>query len=208
EYDHEDLPINPTQVFSVHNWALKPNQPKGPPFTDHMKVICNIDVPVDFQAPKTSSQTEKVSQGKKPGAKNGLRRKQSSKHTSESKTEASKSKTRQSNKRTQSSSAKDKIPSHHSALTPVVAEMHKAAQQAAGGLTSLGTTSEEGAYPQISSGCEDSTAEADPEIFAPNDSIPSQQGIDEGTQYYLRDHIFAGTNLSVLVDRTKSARDG
>ncbi|GKD17704.1 hypothetical protein Tco_1206862 [Tanacetum coccineum] len=25
EYDNEELTINPTQVFSVHNWALKPN---------------------------------------------------------------------------------------------------------------------------------------------------------------------------------------
>ncbi|GJU48509.1 hypothetical protein Tco_1218064 [Tanacetum coccineum] len=44
EYDNEELTINPTQVFSVHNWALKPNQTEGPPFTDHMKAICNLDV--------------------------------------------------------------------------------------------------------------------------------------------------------------------
>ncbi|GJV95813.1 retrovirus-related pol polyprotein from transposon TNT 1-94 [Tanacetum coccineum] len=60
------------KVFSVLNWALKPNQHKGPPFTDHTKAICNIDMPVDSQAPTTSSQTEKVPQGKKPGAKSGL----------------------------------------------------------------------------------------------------------------------------------------
>ncbi|GKB05896.1 hypothetical protein Tco_0834091 [Tanacetum coccineum] len=59
EYDHKDLTINPTQVFSVHNWALKPNQPEGPPFTDHMKAICNADVPVESQALKTSSKAEK-----------------------------------------------------------------------------------------------------------------------------------------------------
>ncbi|GKD85024.1 hypothetical protein Tco_1356178 [Tanacetum coccineum] len=53
-YDNEELTINPTQVFSVHNWALKPNQHEGPPFTDHMKAICNMDVLVDSQAPKTS----------------------------------------------------------------------------------------------------------------------------------------------------------
>ncbi|GJU87113.1 hypothetical protein Tco_1294659 [Tanacetum coccineum] len=45
EYDHEDLTINLTQVFSVHNWALKLNQPEEPPFTDHMKAICNANVP-------------------------------------------------------------------------------------------------------------------------------------------------------------------
>ncbi|GJV18093.1 hypothetical protein Tco_1363416 [Tanacetum coccineum] len=142
EYDHEDLTINPTQVFIVHNWALKPNQPEGPLFLDHMKDICNIDVPMDSQAPKTSSQTEKVPQGKKPGAKN---------------------------KETQSSLAKEKISSHPSAPTPVVAEMHKETQQTAAGPTSLGATSEKGAHPQLNS---DSTVEADPRKYAPNDSIP------------------------------------
>ncbi|GJV08289.1 hypothetical protein Tco_1345945 [Tanacetum coccineum] len=141
EYDHEDLTMNLTQVFSVHNWALKPNQPEGPPFTDHMKAICNANVPMESQAPKTSSKTEKkVPQGKMHGARSGLKRKQSSKKTSESKTEASKSKTSQSDKETQSSLAKDKSPSHPSASTPVVAEMHKEAQQTAGGPTSLGAT--------------------------------------------------------------------
>ncbi|GJW68139.1 hypothetical protein Tco_0122563 [Tanacetum coccineum] len=132
-YDHEDLTINPTQVFSAYNWALKANQHEGPPFTDHMKAICNIDVP----------------------------------------TEASKSKTGQSDKETQSSLAKDKSPSHPSPSTPVVGEMHKEAQKAGGGPTSLGTTSEEGAYPQLSNGCdalENSTVEAEPRISAPNTS--------------------------------------
>ncbi|GKB08270.1 hypothetical protein Tco_0836554 [Tanacetum coccineum] len=102
-----------------------------------MKAIYNIDVPVESQAPKTSLQTEKkVPQGKKPGDKSGLKRKQSSKHTSESKTEASKSKTGQSDKETQSSLAKDKNLTHPSSFTPMVAEMHKEAQQAAGGPTS------------------------------------------------------------------------
>nr|GFA60083.1 hypothetical protein [Tanacetum cinerariifolium] len=62
----------------------------------------------------------------------------------------------------------DKSPSHLSPPTLVVGEMHKEAQQAASGLTSLGATSEEGAYAQLSS----------------------------------------GSNLSVLVDKTKSAGDG
>ncbi|GKB55059.1 hypothetical protein Tco_0905812 [Tanacetum coccineum] len=87
-------------------------------------------------------------------------------------------------KETQSSSAKDKRPSHPSASTHVVVEMHKEAQQAAGGPTSLGVTSEEGAHPQLSS------------------------GMDEGTQNYSLDHIFAGTNTSVLVDKTKFAENG
>ncbi|GKF19815.1 hypothetical protein Tco_0068453, partial [Tanacetum coccineum] len=53
-----------------------------------MKAICNLDVPVDSKALKYSSPTEEVPQGKKPGARSGLRRKQSSKHTSESTTES------------------------------------------------------------------------------------------------------------------------
>ncbi|GJR76781.1 hypothetical protein Tco_0089146 [Tanacetum coccineum] len=80
------------QIFSVHNWALKPNQTERLPFTNHMKAICNLDVPVDPKAPKPFSQTKEVPQGKKLGAKSGLRRKQSSKHTSAAQTEASKSK--------------------------------------------------------------------------------------------------------------------
>ncbi|GKA81402.1 hypothetical protein Tco_0788094 [Tanacetum coccineum] len=70
EYDNDELTINPTQVFSVYNWTLKPNQPEESPFTTHMKAICKLDVPVVSKAPKPSSQTKDVSQGKKPGAKN------------------------------------------------------------------------------------------------------------------------------------------
>ncbi|GJU51451.1 retrovirus-related pol polyprotein from transposon TNT 1-94 [Tanacetum coccineum] len=168
KYDNEELTIKPTQVFSVHNWILKPNQHEEPPFTDHIKAICNLDVLMDSKAPKYSSPTEEVPQGKKPGARSGLRRKQSLKHIFESTTEASKSQSGHSNKETKSSSAMDTSPSHPSPPTPVVGEIHKEAQQAAGGLTSLGTTSEEGAHPQLSS----------------------------------------GSNPSVLVDKTKSARDG
>ncbi|GJT53100.1 hypothetical protein Tco_0988154 [Tanacetum coccineum] len=210
EYDQENLTINSTQVFSVHNWALKANQPKGPSFADHMKDICNIDVLVESQAPKTSSKAEmKVPQGKKPGARSGLGRKQSSKHTSESKTKASKSKTGQSDKETQYSSAKEKIPSHHLPSKPVVDEMHKEAQQAAGGPTSLRAISEKGAHPQLSSGMS---------AFILIEPIYSasfiftlslhQDGMDEGTKNYAIDHIFVRTNPSVLIDKIKSARDG
>ncbi|GJS83255.1 hypothetical protein Tco_0749796 [Tanacetum coccineum] len=112
----------------------------------------HLNVPVDRKAPKHSSQIEEVPQGKNPGAKSGLRRKQSSKHTSESKTEAFKSKTGQSEKEMKSNSAKDKRPSHPSPPTPVVGEMRKEAQQVVGGPTSLGATSKEGAHPQLGSG--------------------------------------------------------
>ncbi|GJV17921.1 hypothetical protein Tco_1363244 [Tanacetum coccineum] len=121
EYENEELTINPTQVFSVYNLTLRPNQPKEPPFTTHMKAICNLDVPVDSNALKPSSQTKK-----------------------------------------------DKSPSHSSPPTLVVGEMHKETQQATGDPTSLGATSKERAHPQLSS----------------------------------------GSNPSVLVDKTKSARDG
>nr|GEW96674.1 hypothetical protein [Tanacetum cinerariifolium] len=72
---------------------------------------------------------------------------------------------------TKSSSAEDKSVSHPLPPTSVVSKMHKEAQQAASGPTSLWATSEEGAHPQLSS-----------------DSI--------------------GSNLSVLIDKIKSAEDG
>nr|GEY54844.1 hypothetical protein [Tanacetum cinerariifolium] len=57
---------------SVHNGTLKPNQPEELPFSTHMKAICKLDVPMVSKAPKPSSQTEEVPQGKKPGAKSRL----------------------------------------------------------------------------------------------------------------------------------------
>nr|GEV73729.1 uncharacterized mitochondrial protein AtMg00810-like [Tanacetum cinerariifolium] len=59
EYENEELTINPTQVFSVYNLTLKPNQPEEPPFIEHIKVICNLVVPMDSKALKASLQTEK-----------------------------------------------------------------------------------------------------------------------------------------------------
>nr|GEV57257.1 zinc finger, CCHC-type [Tanacetum cinerariifolium] len=109
------------------------------------------DVPVDSKAPKYSFPAEAVPQGKKPGARSGLKRKQYSKHTSESTTEASKTQSDRSKKETKSSSAMDTIPSHPSHLTPVVGEMHKEAQQAASGPTSLANTSKDGTHPQFNS---------------------------------------------------------
>ncbi|GJS19364.1 hypothetical protein Tco_0447996 [Tanacetum coccineum] len=51
KYENEELTIHPTQVFSVLNWALKPNQSEGPPFTAHMLAICKLDVPLENKAP-------------------------------------------------------------------------------------------------------------------------------------------------------------
>ncbi|GKC21455.1 hypothetical protein Tco_1023605 [Tanacetum coccineum] len=53
----------------------------------------------------------------------------------------------------------------------------------------------------------DLTAEVDLGKSAPNDSVYKQQDMDKGTQNYSLDHMFIGTNPSVLVDKTKSARD-
>ncbi|GJY43012.1 retrovirus-related pol polyprotein from transposon TNT 1-94 [Tanacetum coccineum] len=117
-----------------------------------MKAICNLDVPMDSKAPKYFSPTEEVPQGKKLGARSRLRRKQFSKHTSESTTKASKSQSGHLKKESKSNLATDIRLSHPSPPTPVVGEMHKEAQQAVGGPTSLGDTSEDGAHPQLSSG--------------------------------------------------------
>ncbi|GKE39239.1 hypothetical protein Tco_1462644, partial [Tanacetum coccineum] len=178
-----------------------------------MLAICNAEKPVAFKAPRTSSQTEKkVSQGTKPGAKDGHKKQlTSSKQPPMSSSEATKggsskaptgSKTGPSRKRKESSSAKDSNPSQPSVSTSVDTGMHKEDQQAASGPTSLGVTSEEGAHPQLSS------AEADPGTSAPNDFLPPQQGKDEGTKNYLLDHIFTGTDPNVLADKTKYVSDG
>ncbi|GJT57289.1 retrovirus-related pol polyprotein from transposon TNT 1-94 [Tanacetum coccineum] len=159
---NDNVTLNPTQVFSVHNWALKKNQREGPPFTDHMLAICNADVPVEHKAPNTSSYTRKKdSKGKKLGAKSGHRKQlTSSKHHPFPKIEATKcgsskaptgSKTGHVVKETQSSSALDTNPSQPPASTPVVAGLHKEDQQATGGPTSLGVTSKGGAKPQLNS---------------------------------------------------------
>nr|GEV68918.1 hypothetical protein [Tanacetum cinerariifolium] len=148
EYENKELTINPTQVFSVHNLTLKPNQPEEPPFINHVKAIYNLVVHVDSKASKYLSPTEEVPQGKKPGARSRLKRKQSLKHTSESTIKASKSQSSHLKKETKSSSAMDASLSHHSPPTPVVGEMHTEAQQAAGGPTSLGDTSKDGAHSQ------------------------------------------------------------
>ncbi|GJX32889.1 retrovirus-related pol polyprotein from transposon TNT 1-94 [Tanacetum coccineum] len=164
EYDNEELTRNPTQVFSVYNCALKPNQTEGPPFTDHMKAICNLDLPVDSKAPKPSSQTKEVPQGKKPRAKSGLRRKIF----------------QNTHLRPRLRHLNLKLANQKKKLNP----------QASSGLTSLGATSVEGAHPQLSSGHDalaNSTAEADPGLSAPNDSIPSQQDESEEEKEVAKD---------------------
>nr|GEV01052.1 zinc finger, CCHC-type [Tanacetum cinerariifolium] len=69
EYGDGEVTLYPTQVFSINNWALKPNQLEEHPFTTHMLAICFADKPVVFKAPNPSSNVERVPQGTKPGAK-------------------------------------------------------------------------------------------------------------------------------------------
>ncbi|GJV97369.1 hypothetical protein Tco_1548946 [Tanacetum coccineum] len=186
-----------------------------------MLAICDAHKPVVFKAPKTLSKDESVSQGTKPGAQTGHKKPlTSSKQPSMSSKEATKggsfkapngSKTGHSKKRKESSSAMDSNPSQPPVFTLVDTGMHKEDQQATGGPTSLRVTSEERSNPQLNSGCDalaDSTAEADPGLSAPNDSIPQQQGMDEGTKNTSYDHIFAGTDPHVLAYQTKSISEG
>nr|GEV30636.1 hypothetical protein [Tanacetum cinerariifolium] len=114
-------------------------------------------------------------------------------------------------KKKDSSSAMDSNPSQTSASTLVVAKIHKEDQQATRDPKSLGVISEESANPQLSSGYDassDSTVEADPRLSAPNDSIPQQQGIDEGTENTSFDHISISTDPHVLAEQTKSVSEG
>ncbi|GJU55785.1 hypothetical protein Tco_1229499 [Tanacetum coccineum] len=181
EYGDGDVTLYPTQVFNVNNWALKPNQHEEPPFTDHMLALCSVDKPVVFKASKLSSNVERVSQGIKPKAQ--LRHKKhltSSKQSFVSSKEETKggsskapisSKTGHSKKRKKSSSTMNSNPSQPPVSTPVDTGMHKEDQQATGGPTSLGVTSEARSNPQLSSGNDASavsTAEADPEKSAPS----------------------------------------
>ncbi|GKE04944.1 hypothetical protein Tco_1396962 [Tanacetum coccineum] len=89
--------------------------------------------------------------------------------------------------------------------------MHKEVQQATSSPTSLGVTASTIVISESALGHEalvDFTVEADLGKSAPNDSLSQQQGIDKGTKIYSFDHIITGTNPNVLVDKTKSSRDG
>ncbi|GJW34373.1 hypothetical protein Tco_0054405 [Tanacetum coccineum] len=162
--DYRDgvLTLHPTQVFSVNNWALKPNQHEEPPFTDHMLAICAADTPAVFKALKTSYKAESASQGTNPGAKPRHKKlSTSSKQPFVSSKEATKCgsskeptsfKTGHSKKRKESSSVMDSNPSQPLVSTPVDTGMHKEDHQETSGPTSLRVTSEARANPQLSSG--------------------------------------------------------
>ncbi|GKB77187.1 hypothetical protein Tco_0944082 [Tanacetum coccineum] len=183
-----------------------------------MLAICNAYEPMAFKAPKTSSKTKKNDpKGKKPIAKSGHRKQlpvsknhplskiEVTKSMSLSK-EATASQDGHSKKRKKSGTAKDTNPSQPQSSTPVVAGMHKEVQQATSGPASLGVTGEEGADPQLSN--MKSASHSEP-IFSAStiDLLSEQQGNDEGSQNYSFDHIIAGTNPNILVDKTQSAGD-
>ncbi|GJW98970.1 hypothetical protein Tco_0180778 [Tanacetum coccineum] len=163
---------------------------------------------VVFKAPKPSLNAERVPQGTKPRAQPRHK-----KHSTYSK--------------------QPSVSSHEA--TKVVAEMHKDDQQATGGPTSLGVTSEERADPQLSYGMSAfnlndpifstsfiihseytlgnnalavSTAEADPRKSAPSDFVPQQQGMNEGTKNTSYDHLSSGTDPHVLPDKTQYVSEG
>ncbi|GJR13407.1 hypothetical protein Tco_0796059 [Tanacetum coccineum] len=123
EYDNKELTINPTQMFM---WT--PKLQNLPHKLRRFPKAKSLELKVDLE-------------------ENNLQNIHLSPRLRQIK-----SKTGQSEKETQSSSAKDKSPSHPLPPTLVVGEMHKEAQQASGGPTSLGATNEEGVHPQISSG--------------------------------------------------------
>ncbi|GJX54724.1 hypothetical protein Tco_0283093 [Tanacetum coccineum] len=168
---------------SVNNYILKPNQPEGPPFTNHMMIICNAEKLMAFKAPKSSSNVERVPQGSKPGAKPRHK-----KH----------------------STSKQPLVSSND-VTKVVVEMHKEDLQATGGPTSLGVTSEVRANPQLSSGM--SAFNLNEPIYSTsfiihsgsaskNDaSAISIAGVDPGISA-------PSTDPHVLAGKTKSVSDG
>nr|GEU55144.1 hypothetical protein [Tanacetum cinerariifolium] len=167
------IKLNKKQMERV---VLKPNQPEGPPFTAQMMAIHNVEKLVTFKAPKPSSNAKRVPQGIKPRAQPRYKKQStSSKKSSVSSKEATKG-------------GSSKAPTED--------------QQATGGLTSLGVTSEERADTQLSSGTSvfnlnkpvnsasfiiqsefasgydalaDSISEVDPRLSSPNYSIPQQQ---------------------------------
>ncbi|GJS38060.1 hypothetical protein Tco_0536442 [Tanacetum coccineum] len=161
EYANESLTINPTQVFSSNNWALKPNQPEEPLFTEHMLAVCKTVVPNVPKAPKPSFDAERIPQGINLELNLDTRSIQLIQHNPLSNSEASKggsskrptgSKTGHLKRKKESISAMESNQSQPSASNPVIAEMHKEDQQATGDLNSLGVTSKEGDHPQLSSG--------------------------------------------------------
>nr|GEU63748.1 hypothetical protein [Tanacetum cinerariifolium] len=189
EYENEELTINPTQVFNVHNLTLNLNQPKEPPFTDHMKAIYNLVVPVDSKASKLSHKLRRFSKAKSLELQLDSEAKDlQNTHLSPKRRHPN---PKLANPTFKPSPVRPRIKAQAILHLPRLCFFHLHSESAS-------------RHDVLA----DSTAEADPEPSASNDFIPSQQGMDEGTKNTLYDYIFAGSNPNVLVDKTKSARDG
>ncbi|GKE33103.1 hypothetical protein Tco_1452425, partial [Tanacetum coccineum] len=194
----------------------------------------NAEKLMAFKAPKSSSNVERVPQGSKPGAKPRHKKHSTSKQPLVSISEVTKGGSSKAptsfkighlKRKKESSSAMDSNPSQTSASTLVVVEMHKEDQQATGGLTSLGVTSEARANPQLSSGMSAfnlndliystsfiihsesvlgnnalavSTAEADPRISAPSDFIPQQQGMNEPKTIHMITYLHTSEEIKFV----------
>ncbi|GKE11860.1 hypothetical protein Tco_1415411 [Tanacetum coccineum] len=186
-----------------------------------MLAICVVDTPVVFKAPKTSSKAESVSQDTNPRAKPGHKKLlTSSKQPFMSSKEATKggsskaptsSKTDHSKKRKEFSSTMDSNPSQPPVSTPVDTGMHKEDQQATGGPTSLGVTSEAIANPQLSSGM--SIFNLNEPIYSASFIIHSESasGNDASAASTTEDdpEKFApSTDPHVLADQIKSISEG
>ncbi|GJS05873.1 hypothetical protein Tco_0362669 [Tanacetum coccineum] len=189
-YRNDKVTLNLTQDFSAHNWALKKNQPEGSPFTKHILGICIADVLVAFKAPKPSSKAEKeVTQGIKPRAKSRRRKSQIpfTYNHPQSKIETTKGVTNEEG-------------AHRQLSSGMLAFIHNKPIYSVSTIIHFESASRHDASADL-------TAEVDLGKSAPNDSVYKQQDMDKGTQNYSLDHMFIGTNPSVLVDKTKSARD-
>ncbi|GJS08037.1 hypothetical protein Tco_0364833 [Tanacetum coccineum] len=101
----------------------------------------------------------------------------------------------------------DTSPSHPSPPTLVVGKMHKEEQQAAGGPTSLGDTSEDGAHPQLSSGHDasaDSTAED--KTKSGGDGLKTAHTDSGASKKLEADEISKKVKLEDLADIVKDTR--
>ncbi|GJS53475.1 hypothetical protein Tco_0626837 [Tanacetum coccineum] len=158
-YGDGDVTLYPTQVFSVNNWAMKPNQPEEPPFTDHMLAICSAAKPVVFKAPKPSLNTERIPQGTKPEAQPGHKKHStSSKQPSVFSREATKGVMSKARANPQLSSGMSTFNLNE----PIYSASFIIHSESASGNDASAV----------------STAEADLGKFAPSDFIPQQQGLE------------------------------
>ncbi|GJY05294.1 hypothetical protein Tco_0371234 [Tanacetum coccineum] len=190
-YRDGELTLYPTQVFSVNNWALKPNQPEEPPFPDHMLAICAVDTLVVFKAPKTSSKAESVFQGTKPRAKPGHKNLSTSLK--------------------QPSMSSKEVTKGGSFKAPTNTGMHKEDKQATGGPTSLGVTSEARATPQLSSGM--SAFNLNESIYSASFIIHSESASRNNASAVSTAEADPGKSAPsrdphVLADQTKSVSEG